>query len=381
MPGDNEGQNGVPDNNDKRAEEANPTCPCCKLVYNPKARRQKWVYCGICCRAYDTECQKMSSTMYLTLKRKDMFWLCQECMVIYCPVPEEGKVNVPPGTIINQHEQRKKEDDQLKADQLKANTAGNRSIDEKLNELMEISLSIRTTVDSLQVDFIEQVPSIRENTDKIPDFDDQIKGVKDEVKEQFEGLTKDPPKSWADMVKKVAPNKKATVENMKQAIAEVTEYEKEMELRSKGLVIYRAPEENSEDTEQPTAVTNQKDLQLVHDLIDFLGVNIPHASVTSTNRLGTFSAEKVREKKYRPIKVRFTRQEDRDLILKNLRKLKDAPQELKGLSIRQDLNLAQRKELSEYINRAKEQSKDNNDVIYRVRGNPGDYRIVEFQKN
>ena len=79
--------------------------------------------------------------------------------------------------------------------------------------------------------------------------------------------------------------------------------------------------------------------------------------------------------------MRLSTNEIRDKVLNNLKKLKNAPEEFKSLSIRQDLDFKQRQELHSFFKKAKERTENNPGKIYRVRGMAGDYRIVEFTKN
>ena len=148
--------------------------------------------------------------------------------------------------------------------------------------------------------------------------------------------------------------------------------DQEKDLRTRGIAVYRAKETTLQAPE------NNDDADLMKELIKFLGGE--EEKMVSVNRLGKFSQERIEEQKYRPLKVRFKTQEARDYVLKNLYKLKNAPPSIRTLSIRQDLNLEQRQELSQKVKEAKEKSEGLVDSFYRVKGSPGDYKLVKITK-
>ena len=103
--------------------------------------------------------------------------------------------------------------------------------------------------------------------------------------------------------------------------------------------------------------------------------------ITHLERLGKFDDKRCADGKYRPIKLRFLLKDHRDRMLNNLTHLKNAPEKLKRVSIRHDLNEAQREDWYNKIKEAKEQTEASKDRIFRVRGYPGNYNIISFPKN
>ena len=161
---------------------------------------------------------------------------------------------------------------------------------------------------------------------------------------------------------------------MKRALVEVAEDDKDQELRSRGIVVYRLPEsEKSTGAERKT-----EDQSAIKELLQFIGCSA--AEVTYVDRLGRFDETRQKEGKYRPVKVRFSDNSSRDKVLKNLYKLRNAPEGIKALSIRQDLNERQRKELRSKVEEATAKSRASSTLFYRVKGEPGNYRLIEVQK-
>ena len=170
-------------------------------------------------------------------------------------------------------------------------------------------------------------------------------------------------------------NTQLTVQTVKKALDEISEKDKEMELRSRGIVVYKAPETNRVYKED----RKKDDYELIRDLLYQIKCN--EIDILSVDRLGTYDEDRMRDNKPRPIKVRFHSKEDRDQVLKNLHHLKYAFGTLRALSIRQDLSLQQRNELNAKLKDAYERTSASPTTVYRVRGGPGNYTLKEFPKD
>ena len=182
-------------------------------------------------------------------------------------------------------------------------------------------------------------------------------------------------KTWASVTNQTpAINEAVTVSQVKKALIEVSEYDKEMELRSRGIVVYRAPESQAITREARKA----DDMNIMKDLVAH--IKCEDVEIISTDRLGKYDEERVSQGKHRPIKVRFSKNSDRDRVLRSLSRLKDADPMLKRLSIRQDLNDSQRAELKAKLALAYAQTNASKYTIFRVRGSPGDYFLKQFPK-
>ena len=379
-------KNGVP------SDDKNISCPECNM--KGEKPNQKWIYCGICTRGFDITCQNITKQCYTNIgDREDMFWICKDCMQIYCKDKDrkKGVLSFPKP---NQDDAEKDAVTMELHGLDTENKINTKYMEDKLDELLEMNTNIKTTIDHLHVLYMEKAPNIEEKVttietkttlieSKFQTLQDSMSKKIDEatngIPKKIEEVTKDIPKSWAEAVKSNQTpnaNQDFTVEKLKQALAEVAEADKEKEIRSRGLVIYRAPEEEEEGNSQNQTI---KDKDLVINLLEFLEVE--SEDLISVNRLGRFSKENIDERKFRPLKVRLSTNEIRDKVLNNLKKLKNAPEEFKSLSIRQDLDFKQRQELHSFFKKAKERTENNPGKIYRVRGMAGDYRIVEFTKN
>ena len=242
-------------------------------------------------------------------------------------------------------------------------------IGDKINNLKITSQKIA----QLQVQLQETCQAINSK------FDESLRTVHDNLSQEINKVTKEIPlkasKTWASVTNQTpAINEAVTVNQVKKALIEVSEYDKEMEIRSRGIVVYRAPESQGITREERKAA----DMNIIKDLVAH--IKCEDVEIISTDRLGKYDEERVSQGKHRPIKVRFTKNSDRDKVLKSLSRLKDADPMLKRLSIRQDLNDSQRAELKAKLGEAYAKTNASKFTIFRVRGSPGDYFLKQFPK-
>ena len=321
-------------------------CNKCSLIYDD-GDEQQWVSCSICNAHYDTKCIKVSKKLFRTLKNnKNLCWLCDKCRDKYLPDPNSG----------------------IDLISLKYKTLS--------HKIKKISRAAEDIAD-LQNQLRQTCASIGQANNN---FSDSLTQVETNLKQEIHKIKAEVPaeatKQWADIVNKApAANETVTVQQVKEAIKEVTAYDKEMELRSRGIVVYRAPESKNDTREG----RKQDDLRLMTDLLSH--IKCEEAQIISTDRLGRYDENREKDGRYRPIKVRFSSNTSRDQVLKSLFRLKDAEPRLKALSIRQDLNDAQRTELKTKLTEAYNKTKNSPDSVFRVRGGPGEYVIKQFVKN
>ena len=318
-------------------------CKKCNLAYDDDAD-QLWISCAICVGNFDTKCIKMAKKTHQMLnKNKNTFWLCEYCHKTYMPDQSRG----------------------LEIVKHKYKILGEKitMINKATKQITALQAQLAKTCEVINVQFETSLKSVENN----------LSVKMDTIKEE---MPTEASKKWADIVKASCPPPKETVtlQHVKTAIMEVTAHDKEMEKRSRGIVVYRAKESIRPDAE----LRKQYDLDLINDLL--IQIKCEDIKVLSADRLGRYDQTKDNEGKYRPIKVRFETNHDRDRVLKNLNKLRDAEPTLKALSIRQDLSESQRNELNTKLKEAFERTKNSNDTIYRVRGHPGAYSLKEFPK-
>ena len=319
------------------------SCKQCDLKYD-KSKEQYWLVCCLCEDAYDIGCQGIPKTDFKTIKkRNDTFWLCPNCLP------------------------------QFKKDDLTRPNQTTTKIQEGIEQIRRMTEELTTQQESIE-------KTIRKMEGKFnpEDLETRIKGVDNNLADKIQSVQKtidEVPKLWSEVAKNPPQTQPGiTMEQVKKALYEVASYEKDQEMRAKGIVVYRLVEsEKSTITER-----KREDEEAIKELLKFIGCD--EHEVTYVERLGRFDEGRIKERKYRPVKVRFTNKEARDEVLNSLHRLKYAPEGIKVLSIRQDLNETQRNELRDIMAKAINLTKQSETTFYRVKGGPGNYKLVELEK-
>ena len=80
--------------------------------------------------------------------------------------------------------------------------------------------------------------------------------------------------------------------------------------------------------------------------------------------------------------VKFREKTLKNRVMENLSKLKNADQRFKNISITHDLTLNERADLKLLLEEAKKkQIEETGEYIWRVRGLPGQLKLVKLRKN
>ena len=133
--------------------------------------------------------------------------------------------------------------------------------------------------------------------------------------------------------------------------------ENEKEKRSQNFVIHGAEEIGANVNE-----IKENDTQYILDILKKLEIQCEAESVSRLGAPG--KSEK------RPIKVVMKTKEDQQKVMNNLRKLKGTEGEFGKISVTEDYTQTERKQIEEWVKKAKEQSDNDEKYLYKVRGTP-----------
>ena len=151
--------------------------------------------------------------------------------------------------------------------------------------------------------------------------------------------------------------------------------EKSREEREGNIIIYRL----KESTQADPASRVKEDTDFFKSLCtEALGIT--EIGTKSVIRLGKKPDDQSRP---RPLKVSLSDKNDRQKIMGNLTKLKDAEPKFRNISVAYDLSLEERKKKKEKVLEAKkreEEESDGGQWTFRVRGPPWDLKIVRLKK-
>ena len=171
--------------------------------------------------------------------------------------------------------------------------------------------------------------------------------------------------SWAKIV---GDNPNAVIHQMVTETRKIDQLEqKDQEYRSKNIIIHQINEE-AEETKDDRIVWFNK-------FAETLGINVTPKEVI---RIGKKS-----ENMTRPIKVVLENTDDKEAVLKNLRKLATATLELKRIRVTEDHTKAEREQIKQKVNEAKHLNESEKDatVFHKLVGSPKNgLRIIKVEK-
>ena len=142
--------------------------------------------------------------------------------------------------------------------------------------------------------------------------------------------------------------------------------ERERQLRATNIIIHGVGEEIENGKE--------KDEEFVTAFLGKLGIE----SKSSLNvRLGNFDPNKTR-----PLKLKMSSEAEKENIMSRLPNLKNAEDRFRKVSVTEDYTVEERKEIKKYVEKAKEQNRnETRGIIWKVHGTPKNgLEIKQFPK-
>jgi hypothetical protein len=184
--------------------------------------------------------------------------------------------------------------------------------------------------------------------------------------------------SWADIVGKHVDSKMEKVsENLieVQKVLDETKTqaleEKDKQIRSNNIIIYRIPE-GDEPREERTKMDKSFCTELIADVLE---IDLHDGDIVKMFRLGKKGDIP------RPFLVQLRERETKNKIMESLSKLRQADDKFKNISITHDMTKKERTECKLLVEEAKKkQDQDQGEWIYRVRGLPGLMKIIKLAK-
>ena len=132
----------------------------------------------------------------------------------------------------------------------------------------------------------------------------------------------------------------------------------EQEKRMNNIIIHGIKEGVAGENQDPKAF----DENFIKAFLDAIDVDVAPKQIM---RIGSKSADKKR-----PVKVILNNADDKEKIMSNLRKLKDADDNIRGISVREDYTQEERKLIQTMHEEAKRKNEADNVTHWKVRGTP-----------
>ena len=388
-------------------------CPCgsCKKHVGEKEER---VQCEICSSYFHCSCQNVSAELYEVLIRfnKDISWFCEECrggaekvlgiiQALQKRIEEVSSKSEQDCSTFKKEVGEMLERNRVEVEDVKGKVQLDISkLRQEIGELQEKSkIDIEKVRGKVQEDFTalkEEVGELHEmNTVvEIKKFEERLHkfeatAQKIEVEDLTKALIEDG--SWTEVVKKHINDKisnvSGNVSGMQKQIEEtkqmakdtkqMAENEREIELRRRNVVIFNIPEKaDAVDWKKQ----REEDLNYVIEMMgEVVGEDIDKNEIGKLFRLG--HREYDGSESSRPLLVEFIQGSTKNFVMQNINKLRSIAKYSKVV-ISHDMPTFERQECKKLVQEAKlrQEHDTSGEFIYRVRGLPGQLKIVKIKK-
>ena len=332
-------------------------CPSCKKVVSDEDLA---LQCEICNKWLHIICADLTEAEYTFLQEhKAVHWFCEQCIKNITSV-------IKSGVTINQNQEKLEK----KFDNMNENYQKRMS---ELDKEFKILSAKVLAIDSQKI---------------VADVDKELKNLAAKVMETdtkietaieaklIDSLAKP---SFASIVAAEVDNKfskvsvdvskvQGALEDAKKNIQE----DKDRESRANNIIIYRVPEGMTREE------TNKNDKAFCLELVkEVLGINVEESDFKAIFRLGKSETGKVRH-----ILLQVREKTVKNQIMESVYKLKGADDKFKNISVTHDLTQKEREECKKLVEQAKKnQSEESGEFIWRVRGLPGQLKLIKIKKH
>jgi len=241
------------------------------------------------------------------------------------------------------------------------------SVEDMKKDIMKIKLEQKSELIKLN----EEVKKVKKAHEEL-NYEKQIEQI-------TQAFVKDT--QWSDIVKKEVENKienvsaeLSSIQKMVDVTKDLAEEEKEKETRSKNIIIYRLQENLDTSFEARQKLDKALVTKIMKKLID---KDFEDTEIQKIFRLGKMSNDK---DKRRPILVQFVDRMTKNYLMNNLYHIRKSQH--KDIIISHDMTLKERGQCKELVEEAKkkEQEEQSGEWIFRVRGPPGQMKVMKIRK-
>lgn len=318
----------------------------------------KGVECEICLRWFHIKCEGVKDEVYRCVKKDQpgIHWYCKVC--------ELGVVK-----ILNSMQVL-----QMKIDKMEERTG------KMENDIEEMKKQMQKMAETMESKVKE---SVRSECDKNMEA---TKALLDEGLVRMAEKIPDEGKHevlWKDIVAREVEDKilvmsadlgmvQKAVEETRDKVAE----EADKLNRRNNIIVYNVPESNAVTINDRI----KEDKEFCRALmIDVLRVGCEEGEIKKAHRLG----KRLDSSKARPLLVEFSDGHVKNIVMENASRLGHAKGKFEGITISHDMTVKEREQCRKLVAEAKEkqQEDESGEYIYKVRGPPGQMKIVKYKKN
>ena len=336
----------------KQRTESKDKCGACLKI---TGGGDSWIACEICEGWFHSKCVGIQEEQYKVMNEiKACHWYCQSCDMKMAKI-------IP--TIVSLHDRM--------------------VVLEEHNSKLEADLKkVESDVSKISQRTAGELNSVREEMDKhLGALSEKI----DSVGKQLDGHIEENNNSdvqtgrWKDVVEKHIDESLVAavgnVQEVRKSIQETKEYAEEQrnkESRRNNIILYNVPE--SEETRAEDR--NKGDISFCLQMFNnCMHLGISEEDLVNVIRLGR------RGESARPLLIQLVGYNCKNLIMESLYKLRHAESKFKGVIVAHDMTKMEREECRRLVveSKCKAIEDTSGEYLYRVRGTPGQMRIVKIR--
>ena len=317
--------------------------------------------CEICESWFHSKCEGMSAEEYEFLEaHKSLHWYCESC-------------NKSVANTIKLFSSLKTKVDTI---DVKLNEICDGILPDKLSKCIESKIS--KAVDKVETKVNKLLTEFQGLKDQVSSSEIKLEtAIEAKLVDSVDSIKKNLEPSWASIVNKEVSSQfervskdVSTVQTVLEDARKKAYEERERESRSHNIIIYRVPEV---DIKEERA---NEDKKFCLDLLNtVLEVDAQEAEFKFF-RLGK------REQINRPLMVQCREKTLKNRVMESLHKLKNADPKFRNISVTHDLTINERAECKSLLEEAKQkQTQESGEYLWRVRGLPGQLKLVKLRKN
>lgn len=332
---------------ERTVKVADKGCTCITCGSKVKEKELS-LQCEVCDGWSHAQCEKISEEVMQVLQRDNFHWYCTKCnsgvgKMLKVVIKMQERLDVVEDYVRKVDEKMVKMKEGILSEMNKALETVNRNMKEIVKE-HEITQLIAKEVKKIE-------DKVGETTPKWSEI------VAQEVDSRFTKIS-----SNIDLVQK-------SVTDTQESIMENQDKLKRMN----NIIMYNVEESKSDSGIE----RNNHDLSFCGSLMEkVLKVGYEDGDIIKVIRLGRYDA-----KIKRPLLVEFTNAHVKNVVMGNVTNLGSAKDVFEGVTISHDMTIKEREQCKSLVEEAKQkQSVETGNFIYRVRGLPGQMKIVKFRK-
>lgn len=338
----------------KEQDKSEKCGQCSKIVTD----KDKAVLCEICESWFHTTCEGVKDDLYEVMSSfKVLHWFCKRCNGgVFKSLKTIGKmqekVDEMDGRLVSMHGEMKMLRSEL--EEVKLNVT---KTDLKVEGAIEAKLL--DAVEKHSVDFREIMKQ---------QLDEEINMKSDEnIKKELNTQMSEE----LDELHRTITQSKQQADDIRMANAEL----EDIESRRCNIILYRVPESR----EILGDSRRQDDRSFCEQFLGRFSVGVVSEDVRKVQRLGVRNTGQ--DAQPRPILIQLGSRHIKNLIMESLYKISSFEARFKGTIVAHDMTRKQREDCKKMVAEAKEKSENEaGDFIYRVRGPPERFRIVQIRK-